>query len=459
MKVAIFGTGNYYERYKKWIPMEDIAILLDNNKEKQGKTIDGHFVIAPADFNMYTFDRIYIFSVYCLEMRKQLIELGVPEDRIFTHFDLHKELGDSIQRFPIQSFYSKKEIPAKKKVLLVSYDLQLNGAAMALYYMALVLSRHYFVTVATAEDGPLRDQLIRDGIHVLVDVNLQIDTMQNVNYLNEFDLIICNTLYFYQFLSERNTDFPVLWWLHDGPLYYNGIDEGLFRLIPERNLYVYGVGDIPVKAFKNVRPDISTNNLLYGLADWHKDHGRVNNATLTFAVIGSVQERKGQDIFIQAIRLLPVPLMKKARFLIVGDDTSLYAISLKATCADIPEIEFMGTKSRTEIEALYTQIDVLVCPSRQDPMPIVVTEAMMNSKCCIVSDVIGSAKYVEHGVDGLLFPMEDVKRLAELMECLIRNPGLARRLGEKSRIVYEQFFSLDVFERNILDILNKSLII
>ena len=36
MKILIFGTGDYYERYKKWLVQEELLALIDNSQQKQG---------------------------------------------------------------------------------------------------------------------------------------------------------------------------------------------------------------------------------------------------------------------------------------------------------------------------------------------------------------------------------------------------------------------------------------
>ena len=40
MQYIIFGTGDYYERYKKWFDKKDIVALIDNSPAKQNTFID-----------------------------------------------------------------------------------------------------------------------------------------------------------------------------------------------------------------------------------------------------------------------------------------------------------------------------------------------------------------------------------------------------------------------------------
>ena len=49
MKFLLFGTGDYYNRYRIWFDSKDIAALIDNAEEKQGQYVDGIRVISPED--------------------------------------------------------------------------------------------------------------------------------------------------------------------------------------------------------------------------------------------------------------------------------------------------------------------------------------------------------------------------------------------------------------------------
>lgn len=85
-----------------------------------------------------------------------------------------------------------------------------------MFHAAKVLKkRGYAVVYASMLDGPLKPILIENDISVIVDENLQISTMQETVWVSTFSLLICNTLNFHVFLSERDTNIPVVWWLHD----------------------------------------------------------------------------------------------------------------------------------------------------------------------------------------------------------------------------------------------------
>ena len=62
MKFLLFGTGDYYERYKKWFSREDTLALLDNSLAKQGTWIDGIRVLSPEEGVKQPYEAIVILS-------------------------------------------------------------------------------------------------------------------------------------------------------------------------------------------------------------------------------------------------------------------------------------------------------------------------------------------------------------------------------------------------------------
>ena len=53
------------------------------------------------------------------------------------------------------------------------------------------------------------------------------------------------------------------------------------------------------------------------------------------------------------------------------------ARQIKQKIQTIPQVVLTGTVNRTQIDEILNKADVLVCPSRQDPMPTVAAEALM----------------------------------------------------------------------------------
>ena len=308
------------------------------------------------------------------------------------------------------------------------------------------------------QSGNAKDFLMSHfKVKIFVDSCILLSTMREVEWLSEFDKVVCNTVLFSDFLYERNISTKVIWWLHDGGLYYESLPKDVLSAISNRNLYVYAVGPIAAEAFrKNVTGISQIKNLLYGLPEFNIT--RRKHDKMIFIVVGSVQKRKGQDIFVEAVSLLDKNYLDKAEFLVVGDDTSLYAQQLKTKVNNEHiNVIFTGEKNRSDLEYLYGETDVCVCPSREDPMPITVTEGLMNCIPCIISSNIGTSEYIRNGENGFVLCELTPVCLARCMSNLIDAPEHAVEVGRRGRKAYEDKFSLDVFEKNIRKMLSDCL--
>lgn len=463
MKYLLFGTGDYYNRYKKWFCNDEIVALLDNSKIKQNTLIDDIRVCSPEEGIKLKYDKIIILSFYVKVMRRQLLELGVAEDCILHFYDLHQIID--VKNYPNNILYygaDDKGIEDKsgqKKVLLLSQDLTLGGPSIALMHVAEVLHRNgVSVVYGSMLNGPLREKLLEKNIPVIVDEKLQIATMNEIDWVQDFSLILCNTINFHVFLSNRNTDIPIIWWLHDAEFFYDGVNKELLRSIKKENLKVVSVGSIPQKAIQKYVPDLEVAPLLYGVEDVLETKQTRNalNEEVRFVTIGFLEDIKGQDLLVQAMGLLSKELRDKIEILFVGHDTTLFGQRVKEMSAEYAQVIFAGSVDRERIHEILDNTDVLVCPSRQDSMPTVAAEAMMHSVPCIVSDVTGTAAYIEDGVDGLVFTSEAVDELAQKIEWCIINRNKLSGMGAKARRLYEKIFSMDAFEENLLDVIDEA---
>ena len=180
--------------------------------------------------------------------------------------------------------------------------------------------------------------------------------------------------------------------------------------------------------------------------------GRHHNK-MCFTVIGYIEYRKGQDILLKAIQRLNPEIRKRARFIFVGENTSLLAKEIMESAKDISEIIISGPVGRNEINCILEQTDILVCPSREDPMPTVAAEAMMHSIPCLISDTAGTAEYIRDGIDGIIFPSENVNRLRSALEDCIVGKFDLQIMGNNARRVYEKYFSMDAFEERLMSLI------
>jgi trehalose synthase len=97
------------------------------------------------------------------------------------------------------------------------------------------------------------------------------------------------------------------------------------------------------------------------------------------------------------------------------------------------------------VNALQRHAAIVIQKSLREGFGLTVTEAMWKGRPVIASAVGGLRDQIEDGVDGLLLPdPRDLDALAADVTRLLRDPALARRLGDQARAhIFERHLGLD----------------
>lgn len=468
MKILFFGTGQSYQNNKKWFANNkkiEIVGFLDNDHAKQGNTLDGIKIFPPSIVEHMKFDIIYVMGKYVEEMREQLLQLGVNKDKIHDRFDLEIDCFSNHEYLNLKIYGSFAQISKlftiandSRRILLITYDFNLNGAGIVFLYLAQILHKlGCNITIAGMFDGPLKYKFLQMGIAVIVDNNFQITLLKYIKWINKFSLIWANTIWFYQLLKERNYNIPTIWWLHDSDMLYANININGLKKINFNNLFLYSVSDIADKAFKKYIPTAITNSLPYGIPDFYEKKETKHEDKLIFAIVGGICKRKAQDIFIEASKRLRHEYKNQVEFWIVGNYDNEFARDILEPVKKIDNIKILGELNREEIPNMYRNISVLVCPSYEDPLPVVTVEAMMNYKPCIVSTGVGTAKYIANDKAGFIIPTGDSDALYQKMKWFMEHRSAIKEMGINARNIYSKNFSMKEFENRVKKIMSDRL--
>ncbi len=111
--------------------------------------------------------------------------------------------------------------------------------------------------------------------------------------------------------------------------------------------------------------------------------------------------------------------------------------------------------SYNEMDLLYNQNDILVLCSRNETAGMVILEAMAHGLLVISSIHCGLASYLEKYNCGLLFSIDNPKRLATQLEGCIETPNIIRENGTKSQSVVTDNFSFHSYLRDLNNITEK----
>jgi glycosyltransferase involved in cell wall biosynthesis len=147
--------------------------------------------------------------------------------------------------------------------------------------------------------------------------------------------------------------------------------------------------------------------------------------------LGRLHRNKGFDTLLRALALLP-----RAELAIGGDGPERPALEkLAAELGVAHRVRFLGW--RQDAGALLAGCDVFICSSRHEPLGNVVLEAWSAARPVVAVAAQGPSELIEHGLTGLLVPLEAPQALADAVAGLLAEPTRAAALAAAGRAAWE----------------------
>lgn len=170
------------------------------------------------------------------------------------------------------------------------------------------------------------------------------------------------------------------------------------------------------------------------------DDGLAEQISLTDGVpvlltLGRLHVNKAQDVLIRALASVP-----EAILLIAGDGE--LRLELEALAEELgvgDRVHMLGW--RRDTPALFGLADACIFPSRQEPLGNVVLEAWAHGVPVAAAASEGPSWLIEDGVNGLLFPVDDVQACAAATSRLLEDEALAERCVAGGRAKWQSEFS------------------
>jgi len=468
----------------------------DNDINITGKNYDGKSITLPDTANSCGEPTIIVsYKGFENEINKQLIDLGHSDlisahtlelDEIYDYINLVNEndlnlinpryvtrqLYTMSNMYPLNSTTVESIIDAvnlagkqyrkenARRVLLISHDLGINGAPIALQNAAKAIKDYGDLPIICCRtSGRLLPILLNDNIPVIIDYKL-VESELFLQLVALCDIVIVNTftiLSFFAIEKLNGLSTPVLWWIHEGDFINS---PGLLKSSPyplRNNIHVYSVGEYARQHLMHARPDILPKVLLYGMDDLYDSRKSSHNGRIRIMTVGLICNLKGQDILCEAIRKLDNFTREKCEFIFVGksvmsDPVSKEVFSLKN---EFPSsVMTIGEVEHEKIWELLKDCDCMVCASRDDSMPTFITEAMMYHIVCICSENTGFKDLIEDGVNGFVYYNNNPDELCSKLDYVVKNSSELDNMRLKSRQIYEDHFTFSSFKVNLIEILD-----
>ncbi|MBE7731376.1 glycosyltransferase [Komagataeibacter sp. FXV3] len=356
--------------------------------------------------------------------------------------------------------YDSSRVVTGPDVLFVSHELTLTGAPRMLLYAAqTVLQAGGFPVVVAPQDGPLCEEIVRAGIVVIIDESITDNHFLFERFARNFDVAVVNTVAMTSVVRQLSAIniLRTVWWLHEAQSLSHYLSKNQVQGIDWEQVQIVCVSDY-AKSF--VPENIPAMILHNGIPD---NATRVANLPtrnfLIFVMSGTVEFRKGQDILVAAIALLPRHVRKQCRFIMSGklwEWNREYWKGIETEMESLPEVSYIGILDHEAQLRLVASADVLVCPSRDDPFPLVVMEAAMLSKTSIMSNHVGTCDVFDEDSS---YTFESGNALSLSMQLLwaYENRHDLKNMGKNARETFKKSLTLSAFSKNFLEIISQQI--
>jgi glycosyltransferase involved in cell wall biosynthesis len=151
-------------------------------------------------------------------------------------------------------------------------------------------------------------------------------------------------------------------------------------------------------------------------------------------------QRKGGGTVAAAFQRLRTTL-PEARLVFAGSE------NLPVEFQSLGNVEHLGLLDKTDpvqlqrLLAAYRDADVFILPSRRDPFPTVIREAMFFGLPCVASNIWAMPEMIEDGATGFLVPVDDPEALYSKTALLLGDQALRNKMGQAARARAEALFS------------------
>ena len=175
--------------------------------------------------------------------------------------------------------------------------------------------------------------------------------------------------------------------------------------------------------------------------------GRDPKEPVRLLSVGRMVEKKGTDVLIEALALLPKELEWRLEH-VGGGPLSARMKTLAESRFIADRIRWLGPLTQAEVLERYRAADLFVLASRiaadgdRDGLPNVLMEAQSQGLAVLATEVSAIPELIEDGITGRLVAPENPEALAQALAALIADPALRARLGKAGQERVRARFSM-----------------
>jgi len=384
-----------------------------------------------------------------------------------------------------QEVVAASKIAPRPRVAAFCHSLERNGANNFLLYLLRELREELSFALFSPKEGAMRADYESMGISVSLLDAKSAEYPQDVRaILQGFSYSIANTIMTTEVINaSHELGVPCLWVIHEA------WPKALFNYYAKEVFCMQHVdGDKITSAFANasriVFPAKVQRKCYEGLFNPDRAHVIYNGIPLaainTYRTVqsrkraraelgygpndlllvhmGTVCKRKGQLVTSKAFARLAneviLPENKEWKLLMVGARyIRQHEINYIDSCKEV--LKEAGVSELTTILDVkknvlpfYLAADIVLCPSLNEVLPLVICEAMAFERPVIASRIDGIPEALTDGVEGLLIPPNNDERLYDAINILAKDQTLRNNMGTAGRQRVLKQFSFNAMSKS-----------
>ncbi len=321
------------------------------------------------------------------------------------------------------------------RLLVYSHNFRREGAPIILFRLLRALRERHDIHLMALKRP--EEPLVEDYRHIGIPLIGGPDP-------TGYDAMLVNTLPASPVVVHGAQSLPVLWWIHEPQMGLKFMAQESFdmRAFTAARRIVFPTRWQAETLYRNWLTGDNWTVVPYGIGTdlsvqpcpFTREPGK-----LYLLQLGMVDERKGYDISIEALRRLADPGIQ---LFCLGrkDANPAYYEAIRNRW---PHVHFLGSQPEAMVNAWLQHCDGLLFPTRDDLITLSILEAMTFAACVIASDFGPIPEAIQHGESGLLSPVNDAAALAANIARIRHDPALSRRLGEAGRQVLRRYFAFE----------------
>lgn len=169
---------------------------------------------------------------------------------------------------------------------------------------------------------------------------------------------------------------------------------------------------------------------------------------------GTIIPRKGYADLIKAFALI-AEKYSNWKVVFAGNGEIENAKRIANNCGISQQIELLGWVKGEKKEEVFQKASIYCLASDGEGFPMGVLDAWAYGIPCVVTPVGGIPDIVKDGVNGLIYPVGDIKELASKLDLLINNKDLRKSIVKETDKYVNNDFNVSVVNKKLGEIYSR----